>query len=101
MLGLNGLGEYQGVIAATTTGVDNGNTGVAFTLPGGISVYVETDNDVYLSLQSKSGATPPTTAQSQKLSAGSGLYFTLKEDKAFICARTATGTASVKVFKTS
>ena len=62
-LALNGVPDYQGVIVATTTGVDNGNTGVPFTLAqgpgGGHGIVLETDADVFISFQVRSAITPP------------------------------------------
>jgi len=100
-LGLNGFPQYLGTIAATTTGVDNGNTGVTFTIPQGTGVYIETDAAVYLSPQVKTAATPPATTASMALAAGATLWLVMPEELQFICARTAAGTANVKVFKVS
>lgn len=97
-LGLNGSPTYLGTIVATTTGVDNSNTGVTFTIPPGIGVYMETDSTVFWMPLTKGGNTPPATTAMVTLAGSSGIYFIMSDDKAAIVARTAAGTANLKVF---
>lgn len=104
-LALNGVPDYQGTIAATTSGISNLTTGVAFTLqlgPGaGHGVYLEVDADVFVSFTGGASPANPATTAAMKIASGTGLYLVLKEDRNIIMARTATGTANVKVFKVS
>ena len=97
---LNGVPEYLGTIAATTTGVDNGNTGTPFTIPTGAAVVIQTDAQCYISPQAKSAATPPANSAAFLIDvAPATLYMVFSEALPFLCARTASGTASVKVFR--
>lgn len=95
----NGVPEYIGVIAATTSGVDNKNTGTPFDIPTGAAVLIQTDADVYLSSQIKT-TDVATTATSFLLQAGAIGQFVMREGRPILSARTASSTATVKVFVT-
>lgn len=95
-----GMPEYLGSIAATTTGVDNSNTGTPFTIPDGAAILIQADADVYLSAQATAAATPPATTASFLLASGGVGQFVMTRAKPYLCARTASGTATVKVFQT-
>lgn len=105
-LALNGVPDCLGTIEATTTGVDNSNTGTPFTIfaggpGGGTGVALEVDADVFVSFQRAGAITPPATTASFKLTANTTNYFVMKEDRPYIIARTASGTANVKVHRIS
>lgn len=99
MLGLNGMPEWIGTIAATTTGVDNGNTGTPFTIPPDAALLLEVDAEVYVGPILKTGATPMATSQLKKMAAGDSFYCVMREGLPILLARTASGTANVKVFQ--
>lgn len=97
-LGLNGLPEYLGTIVATTTGVNQTNTGTAFTIPSGSGVLLQTDAAVTVAPIVSGTATPPATTAALDLAAGDKIYMVLREDKYILSCRTSAGTANVKVF---